>query len=220
MLLRVQGERDTERRQGFETLARRYWEPIRSYARSAWARTDDDANDLTQDFFVWLVQSDVLRKYAPERGSFRHFLKGLLRNFGRHARRSESQRLAGKAPRSLAEAGIEEPADPHTAEAEEAFDRAWAALVIRRALERVRARHTEGALTQRWRAYEEYELKPPAERPTYEALAEKLGVKKGDVRNHLFAVRESIRTEVWLELRETVTDESTLDQEWRFVIGG
>lgn len=74
-----------ERRTGMETLCRRYWAPICSYARTAWARTDEDALDLTQDFFTWLLETDVLARFEPDRGSFRHYMKGLLRNFSRNA---------------------------------------------------------------------------------------------------------------------------------------
>src|SRR5581483_34413 len=81
---------------GIETLCRRYREPIRHYVRASWASSDEDADDLTQDFFLWLMDGSALRRYATELGSFRNFLKGLLRNFGRnHLRKARRQRRGG-----------------------------------------------------------------------------------------------------------------------------
>src|SRR3954471_1929266 len=71
-----------------EKLCRRYWTPIRDYARVAWASDAHDADDLAQEFFVWLFEGDALQRYASERGGFRSYMKGLLRNFGRNYRKA------------------------------------------------------------------------------------------------------------------------------------
>lgn len=221
MVARVRG-RGEDRRLGLETLCRRYWEPIRSYARAAWARSDDDANDLAQDFFVWLLDgNEVLSKFSPELGSFRHFLKGLLRNFGRNARQASraEKRGGGKSALPLTDAHVPGREDERLAAAEKAFDMAWVLEVTRRALERVRLGLEGTQKAYQWRAFEEYDLRPPAERLTYEALATRLGVSESDVRNGLFAVREKVRAEVRTELCDTVATQRDLEEELRQVIG-
>ena len=206
-------------RESLEKLCRRYWEPIASFARYAWASPGEDPNDLAQDFFVWLMEGDVLAKYLPEKGSFRGFMKGLLRNFARNrnlaARRQK--RGGGKRARSLDDsAGTGEAiADTRAKDPEEEFDRAWRDAVTRRAVERVKSRCAETALhAKQWAAFEEYEL-ATGERPTYAEIAAKLGAKESDVRNWLFAVRERMRVAVRAELADTVTTSADLEEEWQ-----
>lgn len=210
-----------ERRAGMETLCRRYWEPICSYARAAWARSDDDARDLTQDFFAWLLEADVLVRFEPERGSFRHYLKGLLRNFSRNAAQAARalKRGGGKAAVPLDEAIAPGLVDQRLADAEAAFDRAWIAEVTKRSIERAREKLASGKRAAQWRVFEEYDLRDEGERPTYAALAERHSMKESDVRNALYAIREKVRDEVRAELRDTVSDPRDLDDEWRRVVG-
>lgn len=210
-----------ERRSGMETLCRRYWEPICSYARTAWARTDADALDLTQDFFAWLLETDVLTRFEPGRGSFRHYMKGLLRNFSRNAAHAARalKRGGGKATIPLDEAIAPGLVDGRIAEAEAAFDRAWITEVTRRAIERAREKLAQGKRAKQWQIFEECDLALAEERPTYAELAARHGVKESDVRNALFAIREKVREEVRAELRDTVSDPRDLDDEWRRVVG-
>lgn len=215
MLARLRESGPAERRAGLETLCRRYWEPIRSYARAAWARGDED--DLTQDFFVWLIEGDVLEKFAPEKGSFRHYLKGLLRNFGRNAAQAaRAKRRGGGLARVPLDDDLVGPAA--FAEAEALFERAWIAEVTRRAVERLKIK-LAGKRPVQWRAFEAYDLVPESERPTYGELASRLAVKESDVRNALYAARERFRAEVSAELRDTVSDAAELETEWRRVVG-
>src|SRR5262249_30986876 len=64
-----------------ETLAQRYWRPIHAYLRRALSRNDADARDLTQDFFVWMIETSFVHKADPARGRFRAFLKTALRRY-------------------------------------------------------------------------------------------------------------------------------------------
>src|SRR5436309_796860 len=81
MVARARDPSAEVRRLGFEELGRQYWKPIYRYARVAWAKSNEDAKDLTQAFFLWLMEGDALDRYLPGRGSFRSFLKALLRHF-------------------------------------------------------------------------------------------------------------------------------------------
>jgi hypothetical protein len=59
------------RKPALEELARTYWKPVHAYIRARWARTDEDALDLTQDFFVWMLQRDIPGRADRRRGMFR-----------------------------------------------------------------------------------------------------------------------------------------------------
>jgi RNA polymerase sigma-70 factor (ECF subfamily) len=216
MLCGIRAQGAAERRSGMEKLCLRYRAPIARYARAAWARGDADAEDLTQEFFLWLLGSDALARFAPELGSFRAYLKGVLRNFGRNRAKAErAQKRGGKhATVSLIDDDV---ADDRAADAEAAFDRAWAAEVMSRAVERTRARLGD-ARAEQWEIFESYDLTSGA-KPTYAELAARLGLKESDVRNALFAVREKVRAEVRAELCDTVATPRDLEAEWRSVVG-
>lgn len=205
-----------ERRAGLETLCKRYWEPIRRFVGAAWSLGDDDASDLTQDFFVWLMEGEVLARFAPERGSFRAWLKGVLRNYERnHSRAARRQKRGGGARAVPLDAALP---DARLNEAEQAFDRAFSLAVTTRAIQRVE-RSLQGKHRVRWELFQAFDLADPEARPSYAELAARHGIKEKDVGNHLQAAREQLRKEVLLELSDTVASSDDLDQELRAVTG-
>lgn len=217
LLRQLRDPASPEYRAGLETLCERYREPIRRYAGRAWATRDRDEQDITQDFFLWILEKKVLAGYEPGRGSFRLFLKGLLRNFGRNARQAARalKRGGGIAPVSL-DSSVE-PEDPRTRDAESAFDLAWINEVTRRAVARVRERLSKKRAVQ-WRVFEEYDLREPDARPTYGDVARALGLTESDVRNHLHAVRSKVRDAIREELCDTVATRHELESELRVVL--
>src|SRR5262245_43298462 len=64
-----------------EHLARLYAGPIRAYLRAALGKSDEEAREMTQDFFLWTIESGFLGKADRARGRFRAFLKTALRNY-------------------------------------------------------------------------------------------------------------------------------------------
>jgi len=204
-------------RAGVETLCRSYWKPIYRYLRSVSGRSNEDAKDLTQSFLAWALQGEAIRRYLPQRGSFRDYVKVLLRRFVRDQEEKASalKRGGGSGHRSLEAAGAGDsgPASARTSPEEE-LDREWAKEIAARALEAVRGRLSRDGRGSWFRAYELYELHPSALNPTYSAVAQELGCGEPDVRNRLSAVREEIRSEIRAVLSRTVTDARSLEKEW------
>jgi RNA polymerase sigma-70 factor (ECF subfamily) len=187
-------------RHGLETLSRRYWKPIYLYARRTWAKTNEDAKDLAQAFFLWLLEADALRSFDPAKGRFRSFLKLVLGQF--IARREEARRAlkrGGGVRLQSFEGALPELtdllADPDQATPEEIFDRAWRNEIVNQAFARVRERH---AGSMALRIYEEYDL--AADSPTYQDLARRHGISEDEVKRHLVALREEVRSEIRAEL--------------------
>jgi Sigma-70 region 2 len=63
-----------------ESLYRIYCYPVYAFIRRRGC-TRHDAQDLTQDFFIHLVQKNTLERADPNRGKFRSFLLGSLEYF-------------------------------------------------------------------------------------------------------------------------------------------
>src|SRR5580700_3711614 len=63
-----------------EILCRTYWHPLYAYVRRR-GYSPADAEDLTQEFFAWLLERDWLARADQQRGRFRSFLLASISNF-------------------------------------------------------------------------------------------------------------------------------------------
>lgn len=224
MLSKVRDPSTGVRRAGFEELSRRYWKPVYTYVRLAWAKTNEDAKDLSQAFFLWLLEGDSIARYEQERASFRTYLKLLLKRFVGHQEEAMSRLKRGGGVRIVPLEDGTAPLkdllpDPASTDPERAFDRSWRSTLIQNAVDRVRRHWLADDRAVKFRAFEQYDLCPPDGRPTYAEVAERLGLKETDVRNHLFAVREAIRSEIRADLSEMTSSPEDLAEEWNAFFG-
>lgn len=134
---------DEEARSALETLCRQYWYPIYYFVRRQ-GRNHHEAEDSTQQFFARLLSTHAVETASPERGRFRTFLLSALRNFltDEWRRSNTAKRGGGEAIASIDWARAEqrfaeEPADPSLTP-DQAFERAWAAELLGRAMARLR----------------------------------------------------------------------------------
>src|SRR5947208_16173595 len=75
------GRRDTTRaRAALECLCQTYWYPLYVYVRRR-GHSPEDARDLTQEFFVRLLERQSLANADPDRGKFRSFILGAMNHF-------------------------------------------------------------------------------------------------------------------------------------------
>jgi len=212
------------RQEGLNDLCRRYWKPVYHHLRVGWARSNDNAKDLTQAFFLWLVEDGALGRYDPQRASFRTFLKTLLRHFvqnqdqalGRLKRGGGLKFLAWEGPEASLEGVV---ADPQALDPDAAFHKAWRSSVIARAVDRVRDRLQAEGKDVKFRVFEAYDLAPPDGPPTYESLADRFGIRGTEVQHYLADVREAVRSEIRRELAETVSSREDLEEEWNAFFG-
>src|SRR5688572_17121385 len=63
-----------EGRRAFEDLCRRYWRPVYFFLRIVRRKSNEDAKDLTQAFFAWIFEDDLVSRYRRDRAPFRVFL--------------------------------------------------------------------------------------------------------------------------------------------------
>lgn len=123
--------------QSFAKLYQDYWPPLYGYLRRR-GLSHGEAEELTQDFFVTLLQKDRLAKLERSGGRFRSFLLTAMQHFLANTwhHRQALKRGGGAPVRSLEETGIEAQMKLDDARIDwaTAFDRDWALLVMRRAL--------------------------------------------------------------------------------------
>jgi RNA polymerase sigma factor (sigma-70 family) len=213
------------RHAALDHLCRRYWHPVYCFVRRAWSKSVEDAQDLTQAFFLRLIEQDVLATYVPARGSFRQFLKSVLRHVAADQHDAEKALKRGGGARRISihgddgedrlDAGIE---DLRAREPESAFDASWRREALARAAARARAWFASRGRAAKFEVFEA-SLAGDAERPTYAAIAARFGLTESAVRNALFEVRERIRAEARAEIAQTAHAARQVDDEYRDLIG-
>jgi RNA polymerase sigma-70 factor (ECF subfamily) len=181
-----------------ERLAKQYWSPVFHYAQ---ALSRADAEDLTQQFFAMLLARRDLEKLAPERGSFRGFLKTALRNFVTSAARAASLRATVPLPE---EADLRSP--------EQAFDREWARGILADAVARLRKESAPAT----FEIFREYCLEESG--ASYADLARRHKVSEDDVRNRLRESRQRMRDILEDLLRGYLLPGQDLSAELRFIL--
>ena len=82
-----------ERARGLAILSAVYWRPVYTYLRLRWHKPREEAADLAQEFFVQIVERDLLARFDPSRARLRTFLRtcidGLVANYDKAAFRKK-----------------------------------------------------------------------------------------------------------------------------------
>src|ERR1700719_4065689 len=74
-VLATRSDDPAERSRALEAIAAAYWKPIYKYLRIRWGKSNEDAKDLTQDFFAKLFEKDYLDDFDPAKARLRTFLR-------------------------------------------------------------------------------------------------------------------------------------------------
>ncbi|HLP00533.1 MAG TPA: hypothetical protein VK163_00805 [Opitutaceae bacterium] len=126
-----------------QRLCSTYWLPVYGYLRRR-GHAAADAEDLTQSFFAYLLESDFLDRPDAAKGRFRGYLIGTLKYFlSSHFERENAQKRGGgvqfvdwSGVEPERELGALEPEQPQ-ADPSESFDANWAMVLFQLALRRL-----------------------------------------------------------------------------------
>ena len=117
-----------------EELCQTYWYPLYAYARRR-SRSPDDAKDLVQGFFAYLLSHDAFRHADPAKGRFRSYLLASFKHFwsAEQERARSLKRGSGQPDFSLDETVAEEryrfePSDDSTPD--RLYERNWALTLL------------------------------------------------------------------------------------------
>lgn len=221
-VLSLQKDGDVRRRERLERLIGRYWRPVYWAFRTDGRLTDSEARDLTQDFFLEILEGGVISGVDPAIGSFRRYLKGALRNFVRNERRRHATQKRGGTARLLSldfsTAGPEPAAlgpDP-----EAALDRAWAVQLLQESMKDVEETFRREGRLRDLDIFRVYDLAPDGDRPSYAELAARFAVTEDDIWTALRYGRRKLREALSARIGPYVNRESDLFEELRELFGG
>jgi len=225
LLVAVRSPQVEERSRALEALISAYWKPVYKYIRIHWNKSNEDAKDLTQEFFTRLLQKDFLDKYDPGRARLRTFLRvcvdGLVQNEHKAAHRLKR---GGDAQfHSLdfesAEGELQQLEIPDPESVEDFFNREWARSVFELSLARLRSECDARGKMVHFRLLELYDVEDAGKDLTYEEVACQFGLKASDVTNYLSYARREFRKIVLEHLRETTATEDEFRREARALLG-
>ena len=194
-------------------LCRRYREPVLSYVR--WLGYPvHEAEDMTQAFFIRLLERRIDAQADASRGRFRSFLLSSLRNFiaDEHDAKKSAKRGGAIAHESIDATTQELRA--HAASPEAAFERGFAFATIERAFAKLRSEAARGAKAEQFAAVADLLLEPERGGGLSER-AQRLGVRANTLAVACSRWRARLADLIRAEIAETVSDPKAIDAELR-----
>ena len=226
VVARVRSEDADTRRVAHEALVEAYWKPIYKYLRLKWHLSPDAAADATQEFFLSLLERDLVGRYDAGRARFRTYLRLCLDGFVANQQKAERRIKRGggitTVPLDFTTAEGElvriEPSIP--ADVDDLFYREWVRALFDRAVADLRA-DAEGRDRQvMFEVFVRYDLADAATRPSYDEIGAALGLPTTTVTNHLAAMRRQFRAIVLDRLREITGSDDEWEAEARRLLRG
>ena len=205
-------------------LCRDYWPPLYAFVRRR-GYSAHDAQDLTQAFFAYLIESKAYARADRDQGKFRTFLLVVLKRFlsGTHAHEQRLKRGGGQQFVFLDQDIAAVEALCATAEAsnepateERVFEWHWAEALVARAMKALRSEYAVGAKTRIFEALQPF-LTGGARLPKQEDVAARLSVPIETLRSHLSRLRGRYRELLRAEIARTVASETDVDDELRYL---
>ena len=215
---------DAESHKALSELCRIYWRPIFAFlCRRGYSVAD--AQDLTQDFFIMVLDGRLLRGADPQRGRFRSLLLKALQNFLIDEREKRcAQKRGGKVQFVSWDDWMAEAPSHLTLPArmldtwtpERLFDVRWAATVVERSLARLRE---ECQARGRGRVFDVVNSAFLADRTdiSYTKFATALDISEPAVKRLLHQLRQRYRVLLRDEVSKTVAAEADVEDEIRYL---
>lgn len=204
-----------ESRDALKSLCEAYWYPLYAYVRRK-GHQPAEAQDLTQAFFLELLEKDRLQLADQERGRFRSFLLASLNNFITNQWRDANAQKRGGGKTTLSfdiESGEEryqlEPS--HELTPEKIFERRWAMTLLDKTMARLRdefARSDKLAMFEQLKGH----LGQGGAAP-YREVAEQLGMNETAVKVAAHRMRKRCGQILREEISHTVGEPDSVDEE-------
>jgi len=219
-----EGSSEKRSQQALSELCRTYWRPIYAFVCRR-GYSEPDAQDLTQDFFVRILEGNLLPLADPNRGRFRTLLLCALQNFLADNRdRLKSKKRGGHVNFVQWEDWIAESPSYlsmnsrqlETFSAQQIFDIRWAATVAEQALRRLgvecesRGRRRVFDILNRYLTTDRTEV-------SYSKLAVLLNIPEVTVKQLLHRLRVRYRTFLRDEVVQTLESGAELEDEIRYL---
>lgn len=203
-------------REALENLCGGYWYPLYAYARRC-GQSPEDAADLTQSFFAFLLEREVFEQADPERGRLRTFLLTAMQRFicDEWRKQQRLKRGGGHTLISINETLADERysrelVDHSTPEA--LYHRRWALALLERTLLALQADYTQQGKAALFEVLKPCLTDEQAGSSAAE-LGAQLGMNAGAVRVAITRLRHRYRERLLREVSASMDAHSEADVE-------
>jgi len=202
-------------RDALEDLYHSYCYPVYSFIRR-WGYNRQDAQDLTHDFFICLLEKDAFTRAAAGQGKFRTFLLRALEFFLQHAdERARAQKRGGRATLVFLDGDAEEAyqlIDPGLT-AEQIFDAQWATRLVESSLAQLRREMERAGKSELFDQLSGFLL--AGEDSSYLEVAQRTGLTIAAVKAAIYRLRVRYRELLRNEVARTVASSADFEAEIR-----
>jgi RNA polymerase sigma-70 factor (ECF subfamily) len=220
LVIAAAGSPDDQSKKALASLCERYWYPLYAFIRRQ-GHEPDQARDLTQDFFVRLLEKNYMGQADQRRGRFRAFLLTAVKHFLlNEADRASAKKRGGEYVilpiefRGAEQSYQLEPA--HDATPEKIFERNWAVALLQTVTDQLQREFVQAGKAKHFES-----LKPmltgESEGVRYGEIADELGLSEGAVKVAIHRLRRRFRELLRQEVAETVADPRQVDEEIHFL---
>src|SRR5256884_4237976 len=184
-----------ERERALEALCAAYWNPVYKYVRWRWNRPADVAQDLTQGFFMELLERELLERFDAKKSRLRTYLRVCVDSFvSNEDKAGRRQKRGGNvahvaldfaaAEEELGGAVMDPAAIPSPESLEEFFEKEWLRSLFSLAVEELHQFCVARERERTFRLFEGYDLEGH-DKISYEQLAKEYAIPVTDVTNAL-----------------------------------
>jgi RNA polymerase sigma factor (sigma-70 family) len=210
--------RRKDARSALVSLYENYWYPLYAYLRRR-GYPADRSQDLTQEFFMRVLEGRYLDRADPEKGRFRSFLLTSLKFFvaDDEDRRRALKRGGGAVLPFEFSSGEDryqrEPAHDETPE--RIFERRWALSVLDRVVDKLRDEFVQQGRPEHFERLKIF-LLGQSDAP-YAALAREMNTSEGALKVAIHRLRKRYRELFRQEIADTVADPAEVESELRYL---
>ena len=184
---------DASRARAMEELCRTNWYPVYAFIRRQ-GYDVDDAQDLTQGFFAHVLERDTFAVAQREKGRFRSFLLGALKNFlGYEARKEAAIKRGGRATVvSIDEEEGEERYQQdlaHEVTPDKLYLRSWADSLLASTFGTLRRDYEQAGKRELFEKLQPH-LSGAETEASYKQLSDALGLSVGAVATSVYRMRK------------------------------
>jgi len=205
-----------EARSALSSLCENYWYPLYAYLRRRGYQADQ-AQDLTQAFFVRVLEGYYLDRADPEKGRFRSFLLTSLKFFvADEEDRKRAQKRGGGmiVPLEISSGEERYQREPgHDETPERIFERRWALSVLDRVVERLRNEFVQHGRSEHFERLKVFLLGQSD--AAYATLAREMNTSEGALKVAIHRLRKRYRELFRQEIADTVADPAEVESELR-----
>ena len=204
----------TESRSALTSLCEGYWYPLYAYLRRR-GHPADQAQDLTQEFFVRVLEGRYLDRVDRDKGRFRSFLLTSLKFFvADEGDRNRAHKRGGGllVPLEFSSAEARYQREPsHDETPEQIFERRWTLALLDRVLTKLRDEFVQHGHPEQFEG-----LKPcllGQSEVSYATLASAMKTSEGALKVAVHRLRKRYRELLRQEIANTVADPADVDSE-------